>query len=104
MEKSLHTLTLGGQTHSYLIFSKSIFYIRNREVKWFRRDELYFICFICFDLHQTGSFSVTDSFLTTFYVEKRNGILCKNRGEEFEKSYVPLRRGRGGQKLPKLSK
>ena len=42
-----------------------------------------------FDLHQTGSFSVTDPFLTTFYcVEERNGILRKNKGESFEKSYV----------------
>ena len=33
-----------------------------------------------FDLRQTGSFRVTDPFLTTFYyVEKRNGILRKNR-------------------------
>ena len=31
-----------------------------------------------------GSFSVTGPFLTTFYyVEKRNGILRKNRGEGF---------------------
>ena len=31
-EKSLNTLTLGGggQTYSYVIFSKLIFYIRNR--------------------------------------------------------------------------
>ena len=35
LEKSLYTLTLRGrgQTHSYVIFSKSIFYIRNRAVK-----------------------------------------------------------------------
>ena len=47
-------------------------------------------------------FSVTDPFLTTFYyVEKRNVILRKNRGERFEKSYVPLHGGRGGgKKLP----
>ena len=33
-------------------------------------------------LRQTGSFSVTDPFLTTFYyVEKLNGILRKNSGE-----------------------
>ena len=51
-----------------------------------------------------GSLSVTDPFLTTFYyVEKLNGILRKKRGEGFEKSYVPLHGGRGGQKLPKLS-
>ena len=34
-----------------------------------------------FDLHQTGSISVTDPFLATFYyVEKLNEILRKNRG------------------------
>ena len=56
--------------------------------------------FTCFDRRQTGSFSVTDPFLTTFYyVEKRNGILCKNRREGFEKSYVPLHGdGEGGIK------
>ena len=32
----------GGQTHSYVIFSKSIFYIRNRAVKWFGRDHISF--------------------------------------------------------------
>ena len=49
-------------------------------------------------------FSVTDLFLTIFYyVEKINGILCKNRGQGFEKSYVPIHGGRGGQKLPKPS-
>ena len=43
LEKSLHTLTLeGGQTHSHVIFSKSIFYIRNRAVKWFGRDHISF--------------------------------------------------------------
>ena len=61
--------------------------------------------FTCFDLRQTGSFGVTDPFLTTFYyVEKLNGILRKNREEGFEKCYVPLHAGRGrGQKLPKSS-
>ena len=40
-------------------------------------------------------FSVTDPFLTTFYyVEKQNDILRKNRGEEFQKSYVPSHGGR----------
>ena len=43
LEKSLHTLTLGGrQIHSYVIFSKSIFHIRNRAVKWFGRDHISF--------------------------------------------------------------
>ena len=48
---------------------------------------------------------MTDPFLTTFYyAEKRNGILPKNRGERFEKSYAPLHGGRGGgHKLPKSS-
>ena len=41
-------------------------------------------------------FSVTDPFLTTFYyVGKRNGILRNNRGEGYEKFYVPLHGGRG---------
>ena len=58
--------------------------------------------FTCFDLRQTRSFSVTDRFLTTFYyVEKRNLILCKNRGEGFERSYVPLHGG-GGSKIAKI--
>ena len=44
-------------------------------------------------------FGATDPFLTTFYyVEKRNGILRKNRGEGFEKSQLPLKEGRGGVK------
>ena len=39
---------------------------------------------------QTGSFSVTDPFLTTFYyVDKLNGILRKNRGERFENLTCP---------------
>ena len=48
LEKSLHTLTLtmgrggGSQTHSYVIFSKSIFYIRTRTVKWFGRNHISF--------------------------------------------------------------
>ena len=33
----------GGQTHSYIIFSKSIFYIRNRMIKWFGRVHISFI-------------------------------------------------------------
>jgi hypothetical protein len=32
----------GGQTHSYVIFSKSLFYIRNCAVKWFGRDHISF--------------------------------------------------------------
>ena len=52
----------------------------------------------CFS-RQTGNFNVTNVFLTTFhYVEKWNGILRKNRGEGFEKSYVPLHWDRGGVK------
>ena len=46
----------------------------------------------------TGGFGVTDPFLTKFYyIEKRSGILHKNRGKGFEKSYVPLH-GVGGVK------
>ena len=49
-------------------------------------------------MRQTGSFGVPDPFLTTFYyVEKRNGILRENKGERFEKSYVP-QHGEGGVK------
>ena len=45
LEKSLHTITLreGGQIPSYVIFCKSIFYIRNRAVTWFGRDHISFI-------------------------------------------------------------
>ena len=51
----------------------------------------------------TGSFSVTDPFLTTFYyVEKLNGILRKNRGGGFEKYYVPLHGSRRGSKIAKI--
>ena len=52
-----------------------------------------------------GKLILTDPFLTTFYyVEKLNGILRKNRGEGFEKSYVPLHGGRRGSKrFPKSS-
>ena len=57
---------------------------------------------VSYDLRQTGSFSETDPFLKTFYcVEKLNGILRKNRGEEFEKSY-PLHGGSGGSKIAKI--
>ena len=45
-----------------------------------------------------------DPFLTTFYyVEKRNGILRKNRGEGFKKSYIPLVGGWGGSKIAKIT-
>ena len=47
LKKSLHTLTLRGggrdQINSYVIFSKPIFYIRNRAVKWFSGDHISFI-------------------------------------------------------------
>ena len=49
-----------------------------------------------FDSHQTASFSVTEPFLTFYYVQERNGIFRKNREEGFEKAYVPLHEGRGG--------
>ena len=49
------------------------------------------------------NFSVNDPFLTTFYyVEKLNGILRKNKGEGFEKSYVRLNRGREVSKIAKI--
>jgi hypothetical protein len=77
--------------HSYIIFSKSIFYIRN-QVVW---QGSYFICaWKVKKPIRSCCFSVTDPFLTTFYyVEKRNGILRKNIGEGFENSYVPLHGG-----------
>ena len=42
--KNLYILLLWGEgrTHSYEIFSKTIFYIRNRAVKWFGRDDISF--------------------------------------------------------------
>ena len=44
-------------------------------------------------LRQTGSFSVTDPFLTTlYYVEKRNGILRKNRGKGLKHLTYPYMR------------
>ena len=49
-----------------------------------------------------SSFSVNEPFLTFYYVEKRNGILRKNRGKGFEKSYVPLHGDREGQKFQKI--
>ena len=36
-------------------------------------------------------------------LKKLNGILRKSRGEGFEKSYIPLHGGKGGQKLPESS-
>ena len=62
-------------------------------------QESYFICVWKLKKRiSMGCFSETDPFLTTFYyVEKRNGILRKNRGQGFEKSYVPLHGGGGGQ-------
>ena len=63
----------------------------------------FFTCFTCFDLRQTGSFSVTDPFLITiYYVEKRNGILRNDRKEGFEKSYVPLHGGMGGSRIANI--
>ena len=54
-----------------------------------------------FDLRQTGSFSVIDPFLTTFYnVEKRNGILRKNRGRGLKNLTYPYM-GEGGLKYAK---
>ena len=51
-----------------------------------------------------GCFSVTDLFLTTFYyVEKRNGILRKNRGTGLKNLTYPYMGKWGSQKLPKSS-
>ena len=65
--------------------------IQKRQFKWYERliiieDSRWWkkSCFSCFDSRKTGSFSVTDPFLTTFYyVEKQNGILRKNMGDGF---------------------
>ena len=40
--KKLYILLLWGwgQTHSYVTFSKSMFYIRNHDVKWFSKDHI----------------------------------------------------------------
>ena len=55
-------------------------------------------------LRHTGSFSVTDPFLTTFYyTEKLNGILRKNRGRGLKNLTYPYMEVREGQKLPKSS-
>ena len=55
-----------------------------------------------FYLRQTGSFSVTDPFLTTFYyVEKRNGILRKSRGRGLKNLTYP-NVGVGGSKIAKI--
>ena len=71
-----------------------IFYLRLEGKKRIRMS-----CFLLALIYvKTGSFSVTDPFLTTFYyVEKQNGILRKNMEEGFEKSYVPLHGDRGSQ-------
>ena len=95
MEKTLHTLTLGsgGQTHSYVIFSKSKFYIRNRASSGLAGIIIY-LPLEGEKRIRMSCFSVNDPFLTRFrYVEKRNGILRKNRREGFEKSYVSLHGG-----------
>ena len=50
-----------------------------------------------FHLRQTGSFSLSDPFLTTFYyVKKLNGILRKNRGRGLTNltyAYMGVREG-----------
>ena len=98
MEKiSIHTLTLEREgSNSFL---RNIF----RQYFILEISQSSGLAGITFHLHLEGKkrirmscFSVTDPFLTTsYYVEKRNGILRKNRGEEFEKSYIPLHGGRG---------
>ena len=42
--KNIYILLLwgGGEAHSYVIFSKSIFYISNRAVKLFGKDHISF--------------------------------------------------------------
>ena len=100
LKKSLYTLTFGrGQNHSYVIFSKSIFILEIVRSSGLAR--------IIFHLRLEGKkrikmsgFSVTDPFLTTFYyVEKQNGILCKNRGL---KNLTCLYMEVGGSKITKI--
>ena len=59
--------------------------------------------FTCFDLRQTGGFSLTDPFLTTFYyVEKRNGILRNNRRRGLKNLTYPYMAVGGGSKIAKI--
>ena len=52
-----------------------VFHLRLEGKKRIRMS-CFFTSSTCIDLRQTGSFSVTEPFLTIFcYVEKRNGIL-----------------------------
>ena len=77
-----------------------IFHLHLEGKKLIRMSCFFF--FTYFDIRQTGNFSVTDPFLTTFYyVEKRNGILRKNRGEGFKKILRTLTWVWGSQKLAK---
>lgn len=46
---------------------------------------------------------VADHFLTVYCWEKQNGFSRKNRGEKFDKSYVPLHGGSKFIILPTLS-
>ena len=68
LDKSLHTFTFGegGQTHSYVIFSKSIFYIRNRAVLWFG-GIIFHLCLEGKKRIGMSCFSVNDPFLSIFY-------------------------------------
>ena len=56
-----------------------------------------------FDLRQTGSFSVTDPFLTAFYyVEKRNRILRINRGMGLKNLTYSCMGVEGGSKIANI--
>ena len=96
-------LWAGGQTHSYVIFLKTIFYIRNRAVKWFSRDHISFASGRQKSIRMS-CFIVTDHFLTTFYyVEKRNGILRKNRERGLKNLTYPYMGGMGVSKISKFT-
>ena len=71
MEKSLHILPLGRQTHSYVIFSKSIFILEIPPSSDLA-GIIFYLLLEGIKHIRMSCFSVTDPFLTTFYqVEKR---------------------------------
>ena len=71
------------------------------------RKRIRMSCFLLVSLfwilRQTGSFSVTDPFLTTFYhVEKLNEILRNNRGRGLKNLAYPYMGVREGSKIAKI--
>ena len=92
----------GGQTHSYVYFPCRYFILEIARSSG--------LAGIIFHLRLEGKksirmscFSIPDPFLTTsYYVEKLNWILRKNRGKECEKSYVQLHWVREGSEIAKI--